>query len=187
MYQDEAGVKCSIDRIEVTDACLTGRAGLALISKYLKAVGIEKILSGMFPFLKKSAKGTPLVSIFHQLLCFFFDGTSLRLVRFDQLKRDDGYAASIETVQDQLLSSHAVKRFFQNISIVRVWLFRKVLRRLFVWRLSVEQPDRIILGIDTMVMDNDEAKKREGVEPTYKKVRLPVSYVDATGRMFRLF
>jgi hypothetical protein len=112
-----------------------------------------------------------LVSIFHQLLCFFFDGTSLRLVRFDQLKRDDGYAASIETAQEQLLSSHAVKRFFQNISIVRVWLFRKVLRRLFVWRLSVEQPDRIILGIDTMVMDNDEAKKREGVEPTYKKVK----------------
>jgi hypothetical protein len=40
-----------------------------------------------------------------------------------------------------------------------------------VWRLSVERPDRIILGIDTMVMDNDEAKKREGVEPTYKKVK----------------
>jgi hypothetical protein len=171
MYQNDAGIKCSIDKIEVTDACLTGRAGLALISKYLKAVGIEKILSGLFSFLKRSSKGTPLVSIFHQLLCFFFDGTSLRLVRFDQLKRDDGYAASIETVQDQLLSSHAVKRFFQNISIVRVWLFRKVLRRLFVWRLSVERPDRIILGIDTMVMDNDEAKKREGVEPTYKKVK----------------
>lgn len=93
MYQNGAGVKYSIDRIEVTDACLTGRAAPALISKYLKAVGIEKILSGLFSSLKRSSKGTPPVSIFHQLL-----------------------------------SSHAVKRFLQNISIV--------------WRLSVEQPGR---------------------------------------------
>ena len=171
MGQNEAAVKHSIDKIEVTEACLTGRAGLALISKYLKSIGIEKLLAKVFSFLKKSSKGTPLVSIFHQLLCFFFDGTSLRLIRFDQLKRDDGYAASIETPDWQMLSSHAVKRFFQNVSIVRVWLFRTVLRRLFVWRLSVEKPERIILGIDTMVMDNDEAKKREGVEPTYKKVK----------------
>jgi hypothetical protein len=171
MSQNEAGVKQSIDSVEITEACLTGRAGLALISKYLQAIGIEKVLAGVFPFLKKSAKGTTLVSIFHQLLCFFFDGTSLSLVRFDQLKQDDGYAAGIETPQEQMLSSHAVKRFMQGVSIVRVWLFRGVLRRLFAWRLSVEQPERIMLGIDTMVMDNDEANKREGVEPTYKKVK----------------
>ena len=171
MSKKEAAVKYSIDKIEVTEACLTGRAGLALISKYVKAIGIEKLLTGLFSFLKKSSKGTPLESIFHQLISFFFDGTSMSLVRFDQLKKDDGYAASIETPEAQMLSSHAVKRFFQNVSIVRVWLFRKVLRRLFVWRLTVEQPTLITLGIDTMVMDNDEAKKREGVEPTYKKVK----------------
>ena len=171
MGETKAAVKHSIDTVEITDACLTGRAGLALISKYLQATGIEKILTRLFSFLKRSTKGTPLTSIFHQLLCFFFDGTSMRLVRFDQLKRDDGYAASIETPQQQMLSSHAVKRFLQNVSIVRVWLFRRILQRLFVWRLSVEQPELIILGIDTMVMDNDEAKKKEGVEPTYKKVK----------------
>ena len=166
-----AAVKHSIDKVEVTEACLTGRAGLTLISKYLEAIGIVKVLSGLFTFLKKSSKGPPLGSIFHQLLCFFFDGTSLRLVRFDQLKRDKGYAASIETPSDQMLSSHAVKRFLQNVSVVRVWLFRKVLRQLFVWRLSVEQPQLITLGIDTMVLDNDDAEKRDGVEPTYKKVK----------------
>ena len=171
MDQSGGTVKHSIDKIETTEACLTGQAGLALISKYLKAIGIEKVLGGLFSFLKKSSKGTSLGSIFHQLLCFFFDGTSFRLVRFDQLNRDDGYAASIETPEDQMLSSHAVKRFLQNVSVVRVWLFRKVLRQLFVWRLSVEQPGLITLGIDTMVLDNDEAKKREGVEPTYKKVK----------------
>ena len=146
MAENEAAVKHSIDKVGVTEACLSGRAGLALISKYLKAIGIEKILAGMFSFLKKSSKGTALVSIFHQLLCFFFDGTSLRLVRFDQLKRDDGYAASIETSEEQMLSSHAVKRFLGNISIVRVWLFRKILRRLFVWRLSMEKPELITSG-----------------------------------------
>ncbi|MDP6736919.1 MAG: IS1380 family transposase [Nitrospinaceae bacterium] len=171
MGERTAEVKHTIDKVEVTDACLTGRAGLTLISKYLQAVGIGNMLAGIFSFLKKSAKGTPLLSIFHQLICFFFDGTSTRLVRFDQLKRDDGYAAGIETAPEQMLSSHAVKRFLQNVSIVRVWLFRRILHRLFLWRLSVERPERIILGIDTMVMDNDEAKKREGVEPTYKKVK----------------
>jgi len=29
----------------------------------------------------------------------------------------------------------------------------------------------IYLGIDTMVMDNDDAEQREGVEPAYKKVK----------------
>ena len=171
MAHEHAAVKHSIDSIEVTEDCLTGRAGLTLISKYLQAIGITAFLADRFPFLKKSSKGTPLVSIFHQLLCFFFDGTSLRLTRFDHLKQDEGYAAGIETPQEQMLSSHAVKRFLQHVSIVRVWLFRRVLRRLFVWRLSLEQPDRILLGIDTMVMDNDEANKREGVESTYKRVK----------------
>ncbi len=78
MGLSEAGVKYSIDRVEVTDACLTGRAGLALISKYLKAVGVEKMLTGVFSFLKKSSKGTALASIFHQLMCFF--GSSVKSV-----------------------------------------------------------------------------------------------------------
>jgi hypothetical protein len=43
------------------------------------------------------------------------------------------------------------------------------LHELFVWRLNIERPKIFILGIDTMVLDNDGAKKREGCEPTYKK------------------
>ena len=44
-----------------------------------------------------------------------------------------------------------------------------ILHRLFIWRLRIEEPEIIILGIDTMVMDNDLSSKREGVEFTYKK------------------
>lgn len=48
-------------------------------------------------------------------------------------------------------------------------VFRKILHKLFLWRLRIEKPAIIILGVDTMVMDNNDAQKREGVEPTYKK------------------
>jgi len=40
---------------------------------------------------------------------------------------------------------------------------------LFIWRLKIEKPEIINLTLDTMGMNNNEAKKRQGVEPTYKK------------------
>ncbi len=40
---------------------------------------------------------------------------------------------------------------------------------IFIWRLKVKQPDVIELGIDTMVMDNNDAEHRHGVKPTCKK------------------
>ena len=52
---------------------------------------------------------------------------------------------------------------------MRVFLFRRLLQTLFLWRLQITQPDLIELGIDTMVMDNDDALCRHGVKPTYKK------------------
>jgi hypothetical protein len=45
------------------------------------------------------------------------------------------------------------------------------LRELFIWRLKKTDPSEVELTIDTMVMDNDEALKRHGVKPTYKKVK----------------
>ena len=44
-------------------------------------------------------------------------------------------------------------------------------QQLFIWRLKIERPEVIVLDIDSMVMDNDEAKKRHGVLPTYKEVK----------------
>ena len=82
-----------------------------------------------------------------------------------------GYTGVIETEVEEMISSHTAKRFFRSISKVRVWLFRKVLKQLFLWRLSIEKPEIIKIGIDTMVLDNNDADVREGVEPTYKKVK----------------
>ena len=54
MAQRHTAVKNSIDSIVVTEDCLTGRAGLTLISKYLQAIGITAFLADRFAFLKKN-------------------------------------------------------------------------------------------------------------------------------------
>ncbi len=159
-----------IHKLGTTQDRLTGRAGLVLFSRYLRGVGILPELGRVFGSLRKSGKGLPVADLFQQALCFFVDGTSRHLVRFDALKEDPGYAGAIETAPERMASSHTMKRFFGAFRGSQNWGFRRVLQQLFVWRLKLEQPKVIILGIDAMVMDNDEAKQRHGVQPTYKKV-----------------
>jgi hypothetical protein len=160
-----------IDRVEVTSDTLTSRGGLSLFVKYLHNIAIFSALNRLFGSIRKNAKGLSVTEIFKQLFCFFLDGTSRHLVYFDALKKDPGYAAAIETDPKQMLSSHAVKRFFCSFSWFRIWLYRHLLKRLFLWRVRVLKPELIELGLDTMVMDNNEAQKRQGVKPTYKKVK----------------
>ena len=98
MNENGSSVNCKIDRIETTNDCLSSRAGLTIITRYLGSIGIVKLLAQGFSFLKRSSKGTSLLSIFHQLICFFFDGTSFRLVRFDQLKEDSGVCGKYRNI-----------------------------------------------------------------------------------------
>jgi len=160
-----------IDRVEATSDTLTSRGGLTLFVRYLRNIAIYPVLERLFGSIRKNAKGQPVSEIFKQVFCFLWDGTSRHLVYFDALKKDEGYAAAIETAPEQMLSSHAVKRFYGAFSWVRIWLFRYLLQHLFLWRLKIRQPKVVVLGMDTMVMDNNEAQKRHGVEPTYKKVK----------------
>ena len=60
------------------------------------------------------------------------DGSSRRLSWFDHPKRDEGYAALLSCSEQDLASSHAVKRFFGKFSFVRVYLFRHLLLMGFV-------------------------------------------------------
>jgi len=153
----------------MTDDTLTGRGGLVLFSRYLSKIGIYGLLEEQFGHIRRSRKGRAVWKLFKQVLCFFFDGTSRHLSYFDHLKRDEGYAGIIEERPRELATSHAIKRFMKSFPWLSGGIFRKVLRCLFIWRLKIEKPDEIVLTLDTMVMDNDEAKKREGVQPTYKK------------------
>lgn len=170
MKQKEFKSKGKISKIEVTGDTLTGRGGLALFVRYLSSIHIYALLLEQFSGIRRSMKGEPVWNIFKQIFCFFYDGTSRHLVYFEQLKKDEGYAAVIENSLEEMLSSHQVKRFFRVFSWIAGGAFRKILKRLFIWRLKIEEPEVINLTLDTMVMDNDEAEKRHGVEPTYKKV-----------------
>ena len=158
-----------INDVEVTGDNLTSRAGLSLFVRYLRSIVLFPYLEEIFFKIRKSNKGQGITEIFKQLFCFFMDGTSRHLVYFDRLKEDEGYAGSIETDPEHMLSSHAVKRFFGAMLLPWAFMFRKVLRKLFLWRLHIVKPLMIIIGLDTMVMENDEAEKRHGVKPTYKK------------------
>jgi hypothetical protein len=160
-----------IDRVEVTSDTLTGRGGLSLFVRYLRGIGLYPQLETFFGSLRRSGKGPAIGEVFQQLFCFFLDGTSRHLVYFDALKEDTGYARTLETEPHGMLSSHAVKRFFRGFWWPRIYLFRHLLQRLFLWRLRQEKPQVVILGLDTMVMDNDEALQRHGVRPTYQGVR----------------
>jgi hypothetical protein len=163
--------KCKINKVDVTEDTLTGRGGMALFVRYLSQVNIYALLLDSFGNLRRSQKGQPVWNVFKQIFCFFYDGTSRHLVYFDQLKRDEGYAAVIENSSEEMICSHQVKRFFKVFSWICGGVFRRILKRLFIWRLKIEKPDKLELTIDLMILDNDEAVKRHGVKPTYKNVK----------------
>ena len=125
-----------IDDISITQDTLTGRGGLSLFVRYLRGIGIEPHLERLFGSLRKNRKGSPVFEIFKQLICFFVDGTSRHVVYFDRLGRDAGYAAAIETAPESMISSHALKRFLRSFWWPRIFLFRRLLQKLFLWRLS---------------------------------------------------
>jgi hypothetical protein len=166
-----SAVSAPITKVAVTDDTLSGRGGLAVFSQYLRSTGIVEQLEGAFGALRKNRKGLSVGELFHQILCFLMDGTSRHLTYFDAVQNDEGYARGIETAPERMASSHAVKRFFGAFGWGMIWQFRRVLLWLLLWRLKQEQPEVIVLGMDTMVMDNDEAEARQGCQPTYKKVK----------------
>ena len=158
-----------IRKIGMTHDIITGRGGMAFISEFVKNCGIISKVSDVFLGIRKNKKGLDISEIIHQIFCYFIDGTKNTLTYFDELKRDQSYHKTIGANPEKMCSSHIIKRFFAG---VKEWMFRKlrkVLLDLFIWRLKKEKPENIIIGIDTMVLDNDDAKKREGVNWTYKK------------------
>jgi len=125
-----------ISQTNITDETLTARAGMALFSRYLAATGPPAYLAALLAPLRKSGKGIALADLFKQLLCFFFDGTSLHLTFLDRLKEKAGYAAAIETRPEEMASSHQAMRLLAKFTIGPQNDFRCVLRELCRWRLK---------------------------------------------------
>jgi hypothetical protein len=95
--------------------------------------------------MRKHPKGLVIDEFFKQVRCILFDGTSRHLSHFDVLAKDAGYAAGIETRPESMASSHTVKRFFTAFSWPRIFLFRRLLLQLFLWRLKLVKPPVITL------------------------------------------
>jgi len=118
--------------IETTADTLTSRAGLALFGRYLDNIGLGWFSDRWLGPVRKSKKGQSATECIRLILLFFIDGISRHLSYFDPLKEDAGYAATVERDPDDLLSSHAVKRFFGNFTQCRIWLLRKLLQEIFI-------------------------------------------------------
>ena len=159
-----------ITKIGITNEKISARGGLPLFLRYVEKIGLYRLISGsILSLVSKSNKGLQLQQFLKQIFAFFMDGTHMAISGFDQSKGDEGYAALLECKTDQMASSHQIKRFFGKLACINNHIFNKILNELFIWRLHITKPRIIKLGIDTMVMDNDSAVKREGNEVTYKR------------------
>ena len=160
-----------ISKIEVTNDIISARGGLTLFLRYLENTKVFELIEHYIGKIKGSKKGISPREFLSQIMVFIMDGSHNSINYFDQLKSDDTHAALLEIEPDRLASSHQIKRFFRHFIQTKkgAELFRDILAELFLWRLTIEEPEYIILGIDTMVLDNDSAPGREGVELTYRK------------------
>jgi hypothetical protein len=137
----------------------------------LESTGVLDRLDAQFSSLKGSSKGLSVKNYFKQVMAWIMDGTSRHICYFDELKKDEGYAATIETDSKDLASSHSINRMTEKFTKFHEPGFRNILMDYFIERLKVEKPSVIEFSVDSMVMDNNEASKRQGVKCTYKKVK----------------
>ncbi len=169
MAKKYVSTQAKITKIDVTSEKLSGRGGIFFFLRYVENIIFYPLFEKYFGFLRKSAKGLSIYQFIKQLMAHFIDGTDMSMSSFDRRKGDESYAAILENVPEQMASSHQIKRVFSKLACIGNRVYRNLLHQLFIWRLKIEKPSVIILFADTMVLDNDDAEKREGVEPTYKK------------------
>jgi len=159
-----------IAKIGITNELISGRGGLGLFLRYVNKIDFYRLIEGIVsPQLTLGHKGLKLRQFIKQILAYFMDGTHMSLSGFEQKKNDKSYAAILENTLGEMASSHQIKRYFTKLSVLPEVYLRKVLHQLFLWRLGLEKPSVIKLFVDTMVMDNDLSKKKEGNGLTYKK------------------
>ena len=163
-------MKTKINKISITDDKITARGGITFFLRYIKNIKLYELISSVV-LLKVvfGNKGLKLQQFLKQMFAFFIDGTDMSIAGFDKKKTDKGYTAVLENKEDDMASSHQIKRMFAKLSFIPNKLYNRILNELFIWRLKIDAPKIIILGIDTMVLDNDGSLKKEGCEPTYKK------------------
>lgn len=160
-----------ISRIEITEDTLTSRGGLFFFGRYLENIQFFRPVVDLLSDLCKNRKGQKAEKLVKQMLCAFADGRGFSMEDFTALRQDPAQAAILELAPHEMAGGDMMKRFFVKFKGRKWVILRKLLAQLFLWRLSVERPEVIVLDMDTMVLDNDDALQRQGCKPTYKKVK----------------
>ena len=160
-----------ITQVESTNDTITGRGGLALYAQFLENSGLLSRLGKQLSGFQKNSKGQRPEAIAKQLLCAFADGRGDTMMDFNALRNDPAQAFLLELTPSQMAGSDMMKRFFRKFNGQKWHQLRPILHELFLCRLTREKPSEVILDLDTMVLNNNDAHKREGCKPTYKKVK----------------
>ncbi len=148
---------------------LTSRGGIANFAQFISAMMLPATLGTIFSTLKGSSKGVSVQDFFGSVLNWLMQGDSRHISSFEDLKKDNFMTALFNV--KEIPGQDAVKRMFKKFRNSHEFKFREVLAGLFLRRLKSVAPKVVILGVDSMVMDNDDAGCRMGVKPTYKKVK----------------
>ena len=131
--------ECKISDVEITNDTLSGRGGLSLLLRYIDNTGIYSLIEEKFGHLRQSSKGVSIGECARQFMAFGMDGTNHSIARFDELKRDPGYAAVQERNIGELLSTASMKRFFSKFNGTTYASFRSLLNELFIWRFEARE------------------------------------------------
>jgi hypothetical protein len=157
-----------INHIESTSDLITNRAGLAPFHRYLEKTGLLKRLGNDFSSIKGSSKGLKVHDFFNQMICWLMDGTSRHISYFNELKKDDAYGATIETMESDMASSYAIERMCDKFTKFHEPKMRDILLDYCISLMKIKTPAILEFSVDSMVMSNEYAKQQQGRNSTYK-------------------
>ena len=78
----------NITKIGITNDKISGRGGLPFFLRYIKSIGLYKLISStILSLLSTSSKGLGLQQFLKQMFAFFMDGTDMSISGFDNKKK----------------------------------------------------------------------------------------------------
>ena len=121
-------MKTKINKISITDDKMTARGGITLFLRYIENIKLYELISNVV-LLKVvfGNKGLKLQQFLKQMFAFFIDGTDMSMAGFDKKKIDKGYTAVLENNEDDMASSHQIKRMFAKLSFIPNKLYNRIL------------------------------------------------------------
>jgi len=113
--------------VNITATTISCRGGLTFISHYIEKIKFFRLINKKVSGFRSRLKGKATSFIIRQILWFFINGSHKAISGFDLLKKDEGYASVLEVSKEDLVSSHAVKRFFKKFTYFKCDILRKIL------------------------------------------------------------